>query len=1068
MRNLKLLLLAGWLLSFLPAIAQNREVTGKVLDANGLPLNGATVSVKNVKGGAVAGADGSFKINAAPNATLIISAVGYEPQEIALGTQTTVMVKLNLDARAGNLSEVVVTGTGTATSKRRLSFAVESISAEKLPKVPTSDVGSALVGFVPGAQISQINGSPGSPINILLRGINSVTSGTAPIILLDGVEVKGTSLQNFDLNSIERIEIVQGAAASTIYGAQGANGVIQLFSKRGKAGKVNIEIASSIAVSEMLNIGKVQKSRFHSFNTNANGEVVDGSGTPLSFDPVTGSYLTNPVFNLISSTSVANKEYNKNLQFYDHYKMFFQKANTFNNSININGGSDKFDFSFIISNSNQETVFKNNGDFRRSNVNANIGVELAKNLKFRTNTQLVYIRNTQLDPDGRNMFYAINNSRPFANYEQRDALGLYSPYFGDAVGVNGYNFNYITENAKVLDKTIDIVQILNLNYKFPRFAEIDAKYALNRSNYNSHFEIGEQSLSEGAAFWDYWAEWYSPRTSYGVPASSSESGEINDRQNIVTSHNFISTATLKFDFQKDFGLKIPITSTTYSGWDYRKTITTDFITYGTDAPSFSPYRASDMANYKIERDYFEQFTTYGVFLTHKFEYKDFAGIGGGFRSDFSSAFGRGSKAAAMYRGDAYVRISSFDFWKNSKLYNVIKEWKLRTAYGEAGVQPKPYDRFPILQPRVLGTQSTLADNIVSQNPDLKLSIVAELEIGTDLSLNLSKGNWLKNLNFSFSWWKRKANDGYLAVDVAPSLGIGRQLTNAFDIKSDGIQASLNLAVLSTRKFNWNFTTNFSKQKSIIDRVAGNSEIIIPSAAGSSQYVIRAGEKIGQLYGYLFLTDVNQLDDNKNPFIPVADQPNWEVASNGYVVNKTTKQPFATASRYSLGDPNPKFNMSFINELSYKGFLNFSFQWDWIYKSNLYNQTKEWMYRDGIHKDYAVPIAINGQTEAWTAFYRGAYAVRQANGTKSYFMEDASFLRLRNISIAFDAAHFLKIKGLSRLQLVLSGRNLVTITDYTGMDPEVSSGTVNSAFDRGVDHNTIPNVKTFQAGLKIGF
>lgn len=1066
MRKPKLLMLGVLFLFAQLVFAQTKEVTGKVTDANGVPLNGASVNIKNSRIGTSTGPDGSFKINAAPNTILVISIVGFEQQEVNIGSLTTIGIKLEPDARS--LSEVVVTGTGAATSKKRLSFAVETITADKLPSTPTADIGSALVGKIPGAQISSINGSPGSPTNILFRGINGVTTGTAPIILVDGVEVRATNLETLDLSNIERIEIVQGPAASTIYGAQGANGVIQLFTKRGKKGKINIDISSSIGVNQLLNVGKLQKSRFHSFNVNANGDVVDGSGTPMEFDPITGSYLTNPVFNLISATSIANKEYNKNLQFYDHYKMFFQKATTYNNSININGGAERFDYSFILSDNRQETVFKNNGDFRRTNVTANLGVELAKNLKFRSVTQLAYTRSTQLDPDGRNMFYAINNSRPFANYEQRDAIGLHSPYFGDAVGVNGYNFNYIIENAKVKDKTIDVIQSLNLNYKFPKFVELDAKYGLNRSIFTSRYDIAEQSLSEGAAYWEYWAEWYSPRTSYGVPASSDESGEINQQEYVNTFHNFLGTATIKFDFEKDFGFKLPITSTTYAGWDYRKRVITDYITYGTDAPSFSPYRASDMANYKIQRDYLEQFSTYGFLVTQRFEYKDYFGIGGGLRSDYSSAFGSGSKPATMYRGDAYVRVSSFDFWKNSSVYNVIKEWRLRSSYGEAGVQPGAYSRFAILSPRVIGTQSALADNVTSQNPNLKLSIVSELEAGTDLTLSLLKGSWLKNANISFNYWKRKTKDAYLNVDVAPSIGIGRQLTNAVDMSSNGIQASLNLAIYSSKDLNWNFTTNFSKQKSVIDKVLGNSEVIIQSAAGSSQYVIRAGEQIGQLYGYLFLTDVNQLDANKVPFIPVSDQVNWEVASNGYVVNKTTKQPFATASRYSLGDPNPKFNMSFINDLNYKGFLTFGFQFDWVYKSNLYNQTKEWMYRDGIHKDYAVPVTINGQTEAWTAFYRGAYAVRQANGTKSYFMEDASFIRLRNVSLGVELTKFVKVKGLSRLQMVFTGRNLLTITDYTGMDPEVSSGAVNSAFDRGVDHNTIPNVKTLQIGLNIGF
>ncbi len=161
-------------------------------------------------------------------------------------------------------------------------------------------------------------------------------------------------------------------------------------------------------------------------------------------------------------------------------------------------------------------------------------------------------------------------------------------------------------------------------------------------------------------------------------------------------------------------------------------------------------------------------------------------------------------------------------------------------------------------------------------------------------------------------------------------------------------------------------------------------------------------------------------------------------------------------------------MSFINDVSYDGFINFSMQWDWLNGSHLYNQTKEWMYRDGIHKDYDVPITIDGQTGAWTSFYRGVYAQSSRNGTKNYFYEDASFWRLRNVSLAVDLNKFIKRKIFTRVQVVLTGRNIATITDYTGMDPEISSGASNSSFDRGVDHNSIPNLKTYQVGLNIGF
>jgi hypothetical protein len=127
-----------------------------------------------------------------------------------------------------------------------------------------------------------------------------------------------------------------------------------------------------------------------------------------------------------------------------------------------------------------------------------------------------------------------------------------------------------------------------------------------------------------------------------------------------------------------------------------------------------------------------------------------------------------------------------------------------------------------------------------------------------------------------------------------------------------------------------------------------------------------------------------------------------------------------------------------------------------------------MYRDGIHGDLEKPITINGETGAWSAFYRGCYAEVERNGTKSYFYEDASFLRLRNLIVAFDMAKIFKIKSVRKLQLVFTGRNLITVTKYQGMDPEISSGTSNSSFDRGVDSHSMPNLRTYQAGINFGF
>lgn len=1064
MRKTILFVMAVLLLS-VPAFAQGL-ITGKVINkTTKTPLEGVTISIKG-GASAVSASDGSFSIRSTKaEENLLITSIGFEQQSVKAKAGQALAISLNEDIKS--LSEVVVTGVGVATSKKKLGIAVESITSERLPRAVTASVDQALVGKIAGAQITSTNGSPGAPTNILLRGINTLNRGTAPMIMLDGIEVKATNLNTLDLGSIDRIEIVQGAASATMYGAQGANGVIQLFSKKGKQGKIAIDISSSVSTNSLLNIGDVHKSNRHSFKTNANGEVVGGSGNPLFFDPELSTYEENVIVNLVDPTALQDKAYDKNLLYYDHYKMFFQNSYTTNNSISLSGARDRIDFNVSASDNRSNTNFKGNGDFSRSNLVSNVGIELAKNLKFRSITQLAYTKNTQLDDDGRTILYALNNSRPFANYDYKSPDGNYGAYFGDATGVNGYNPNYQNQYGAVNDNKIDIVQNFNLNYRLPKFVELDVKYGLNYQTRDIANTVLDQTTNKNADYWEYWLEAYAPFTSYGNPGTAETTGELNNFRQRTTFQNFLSTATFRTDFKNDFNINLPIKTATQVAYDYRKNVFSEYITYGLDAPSYTPYTASQMGSYKIERDYKEPFVTYGYLVNQRIDIGEFAGIAGGFRSDYSSAFGRGSKPFTFPNGSAYLRLSALDFWKSAQLDNILPEFKIRSAYGEAGIQPKPFDRYVTLNTRNLGNNVGFVFPTSNSNPDLSVEVSKEFEIGTDMTFNVLKGNWLRNINISATYWDRKTENAIYDVDAAPSTGIGTIKNNAFGLGAKGIQASLNTTVYSGPNFSWNFTANFSKQSSKITSLTG-PPIVVISAAGSSNYILRAGEKIGQLYGYLGAHAVDEIGPTGQPLIPKEQQALYTLASNGWVVNKTTKQPYFTPIQYNLGDPNPTFNMSFINDFTYKNFINVSMQWDWLHGSHIYNQTKQWMYRDGIHGDYANPITIDGVTGAYTAFYRGVYAQRQANGTKNYFYEDASFVRLRNVSVAFDIASMVKIPAFQRLQLILTGRNLVTFTDYTGYDPEVSSGTNNSAFDRGVDHNTIPNLKSYQVGLNFGF
>lgn len=1053
-----------------------RTVTGKVTSAeDGSSLPGVNVIVKGSTQGTVTDADGGYTLAVPASGVLTFSFIGFATKDVEIGEQTIINVQLASDIT--QLTEVVVTGVGVATDKRKIAISVESVTSDQLPKTPSASIDQALIGKIPGAQISSVSGTPGADVNILLRGVNTLNRGTTPMILIDGIQVGATSLQTLDLSSIDRVEVVQGAASATIYGAQGANGVIQLFTKKGKKGKLFIDINSSIAQNEYLNVGGVSKAKYHAFRTDANNNVIGSSGNPITYDAVNGIYTENVQYNSTDPAATNSKPYDANLRYIDHFDFFFKPANTINNSIAISGGGEKSDFSLSVSNSHQESNVIQNGYWDRTNFTTNIGTELAKGLTLRSITQLAYTKST-LKTSDRTIVYGLLNAYPFADFSLTTTDGSIPFYMNQTAGINSSNPLYRQHYTRNNDNKVDLIQNLSLNYKFPKFVEIDAKYGLNYQTQDRDFEIANQSLNANIKYWGttrfitntFVSQLYNddPKTPV-VNFNSTNSGDLTKYDNSKVFQNFLGTAIFVFDLKDDFGLGIPLRSTTQVAFDWRKSVIKEYTSAAIGLPAtYSPYNAGYASSWRVFRDFDMPFVTYGYLINQRFDYAELAGISGGFRSDYSSAYGRGSKPFTFPRGDAYFRLSSLDFWKSGSVSGFLPELKIRAAYGEAGIQPKPFDRYVTLNPVVVGNQTAVTYTSGKSNPNLSVEISQEFELGTDLVLSILKNtSWLNDIGISATYWDRKTKNAIFSMDDAPSTGYGTLIDNVFSLGSHGFQFSINASAYSGSSIKWNTTVNYGKQTSEILSLNTGLPVIATSNVGSTNYILSPGYKIGQLYGYKAVHSLTERGPDGNFFIPEVQQANYTVASNGYVVNKATKQPFFTADKYSFGDPNPKFNMSFINDVSYKDFLTFSFQFDWVYGSHLYNQTKEWLYRDGIHSDYTQPITIEGETGAWTAFYRGVYAQRTANGTKDYFYEDASFLRLRNISVGMDFAKMFRIPGFRKLELVLSGRNLWTVTDYTGFDPEISSGISNSAWDRGTDHSTMPNFKSYQAALNIG-
>ena len=1044
------------------SLAQDRTVTGKVTSADdNQSIPGASVVVKGTTRGSSSDAEGNYTISVpSTGATLVYSFVGSVTKEVVIGNQSVINVSLTGDSR--QLTELVVTGVGIATSKTKLGIAVESISAKDFPAAPTASIDQALVGKIAGAQIVSASGTPGAKANILLRGINTVNRGTAPIVIMDGIQVGVTDLNSLDLSSIDRVEVIQGAAASTLYGAQGANGVIQLFSKRGVDGPIRVNFSNSYAENTYLNIGNVRKADKHAFATDGNNNVIGISGNLITLNPNTLRWSENVQYNALNVNSNANKAYDKNLSYYDHFKTFMVPSQTINNSINLSGGSSRSDFSITLSNNYQSSPIRNNGDFNRTNLVTNIGMNLAKNLTLRSITQLIYTRNSQKVSD-RTLLYSLNNTRPFADYDAVDIDGNYGAYYGDASGVNAFNPNYRQQYLTHNDNKIDVLQSLNLTYSPSKFLDLNARYGLNYQTQTDRYTYPNQLQNRNNQ---------AERNRYVSFYNTDGSGEITEFNNKTVFQNAFTSATIKTDFQKDFNINLPIRTNTLVGFDYRKNVLSERGVASLGLPQYSPVTAAQATATQTRFDNVTPFITFGYLASQNIEFGDFGGVTGTYRSDYSSAFGRGSTPFGFPAANAYVRPSSFNFWQNSALGQIVPEFKIRAAYGEAGIQPRPFDRYVTLSTKPMGTNNVFYYGSTQSNPDLSVEVSKELEVGTDFSVKGGNGEWLRRLNFSLSYWKRNTANSIYDVDAAPSAGVGQLKDNAFGLSSSGLQFSLNTTLYRGRDITWDFTTNFGKQTSEITSVKGNAQITVTSSAGSTNYVLKAGEKIGQLFGFIAIRDLNQVLPDGTPAISETNKALFEVASNGYVVNKTTKQPLFSSRQYSLGDPNPAFTSSFINNVSFRDIVTLGFQFDWTQGSHIYNQTKSWLYRDGISSDYAEPITINGSTGAWTAFYRGVYQAGANNGTKNYFYEDASFVRLRNISLRFNLSKAIPKLPVRNLQIELSGRNMLTFTKYTGMDPEVSSGQTtgneNSAFDRGTDHNTMPNLRSYQIGLNFGF
>ena len=1023
------------------SFAQEKEVSGTVKDEAGLPLAGVAVVVKGTTRGIDTDFDGKYTIKASKGETLVFSIVSYKTVEKKVEGKAVINVVMR--EQEEELAEVVVTGVGTATDKRKVAISVDAVDENSLKKAPVKGIESALSGKVAGAQIQSTSGQPGQQANIILRGINSI-GGTQPMILVDGVQINASNLRlgsdgtsnvssrlaDLDLSNVERVEVIQGAAAATIYGAQGANGVIQIFTKKGKKGqRTEITVNSSVSVENVLT-GNLSFAKNHYFKIDNDGYILGGNNKPITVDPKTG-YWTLPNVT-VTGNSINDKPYKEKT--YDHLKQYYKTAYTQQHSLNVTGSSGNVDYALGFAYLNQESPV--NGKYDKKNVTANLGVELFKGFTLRSNTQLVASHNTTGGVNGRSSIYSgigtALGAYPFVDLLFKDTKGNYVKHY-DSRSNNVLPF-YTYQYKHPASDVNRVIENIVANYKINKYIELDYKYGVDHTRFDNTDFLENQTTSNTPT------KGISPLT-----------GELYVRKIQQTYQNSLASAFFRFDTEKDFGWKFPLQSTTQVSYDWRKQYAYEQVTRGTGFGIQPPFTLST-ANSTSSTDETTEFVTFGYLVNQKFDFSNFFGFSVGVRSDYSSAFGEGGKPFTFPRGDAYLRLS--ELIKYEPLY----ELKLRGAYGEAGVQPDAYDRLITLKSDRLGIRGYYYRPSVSQNVDLGVEKSKELEIGLDYGLRRSGKDWFHRFNGSVVYWTRSTIGTIYKVEVAPSLGMSKFIDNAIDLSSNGLQASLDINLFNNDNFEWTFGTRFSTTKTLVDRTPSGKPIVVEKT------VIKEGEPLGAFYGFKPLASITQVKSDGTRYISDADAANYEVV-NGMVVDKTTKQVRFTSEKEKLGDATPDFTMSFFNDLTFYKDFTLGIQVDWVKGGDIYNNTRQKLYQTRTHGDFDNPVTINGQTAAFVNYYASMY---NTDNVSSPFIEDGSYVRLRNVSLSYDLSRHLADTFVKGLTFTASARNLLTITDYSGMDPEAVGTSLNNPLYRGIDLYSFPNMRTYTFAVNLRF
>lgn len=984
------------------AWAQTRRINGRVTALGSTdPIPSATVNVVGTTFGAVTDADGRFSVTAPEGpVTLRVRRIGYAPKNIAVASGLT-EVAISLPRDVLELDKQVITGTATTVASVNAPNAVTVLSTDQINRVPAQTLDNALQGKIPGAIVSTNSGAPGGGTQIQLRGVNTINGAFSPIYVVDGVIVNNSAISNglnvitqasrsggvanfassqdqmvnriadLNPNDIESIQVLKGPSASSIYGSVGANGVIIISTKKGRAGKTTLDMTQRFGTYTLANkLGPFLC--FKSADEAADGGWIGGGKDATLFNAAT------------------NKCHDYEEEFYGNNKLAYQTV------ASLRGATSSGTNFFISGLAQHDNGLAPNDFYQKQSLRVNVGHQLGTRLSLQANTEILHsltqrgvsgndntginpyttfsqtpsFIDLQRQPDGtfpKNPQRAVGNSNPFQNADLVKTPENVFRLIGSATG----SYNILAAERQTLDLTMT--------------GGVDA--------YNDEAKV------------------ISPATAYVEQVNANPGTLVLTNANVVHAN--------------------------LNGTLAHRLITNAFS--ATTSGGFRQTRREINQVNNIGRGVFPGVTNVGLAVqtfinqaqsTDKvfalFAQEELLALNerllltAGINSERSSNNGDASKMNAYPKFAASLRLP--------EMLPKVNEMKLRLAWGRAGTQPTA-GKFTFLTTLFNEGRSGLRASTVKGFSGIKPETATELEGGFDLQAFNGRSR------LSFSQWRKTVTDLLLQANTAPSTGFTSQYINGGKIVNNGTEVELGITPIQTDRLEWVSNTTFSRFKGKV------TELPVPAfnpGVGS----------FGSRFGNVFI------QKGESPtVIQAVNECAVAVAPRSATAPFGGSCPSASRILHFVGDAMPDFTMGFSNDFTF-GPIRLGSLFDWRKGGDVINLTNNY-FDSGLLGDTAV----------------GNNRVTAFRGGKAVYVEDAGFVKLRELTLAYQLPAALASRLFNgraeAARIELSGRNLITWTNYTGLDPEVSNFS-NVALGRIQDVTPYPPSRSFFFSINATF